>query len=85
MRRGVRFPQWWMLLVAILSIMSGQGSLVGMERFAKRHRQTHRAVAPSGSCSLAWGSDNRCSSAVPVGHCQGNRWVGAEPSRLRPQ
>ncbi len=29
-----------MLLVAILSILSGQGSLAGMERFAKRHRQT---------------------------------------------
>ena len=28
-----------MLLVASLSILSGQGSLVGMERFAKRHRQ----------------------------------------------
>ena len=40
MRRGIRFPQCWMLLVAILSILSGQGSLVGMERFAKRHRQT---------------------------------------------
>jgi hypothetical protein len=40
MRRAIRFPQWWMLLVAILSILSGQGSLVGMERFAKRHRQT---------------------------------------------
>ena len=40
MRRGIRFPQWWFLLVAILSILSGQGSLVGMERFAKRHRQT---------------------------------------------
>jgi len=39
-RRGIRFPQWWMLLVAILAILSGQGSLVGMERFAKRHRQT---------------------------------------------
>ena len=35
MRRGVRFPQWWMLLVAILAILSNQGSLVGMERFAK--------------------------------------------------
>ena len=36
MRRGVRYPQWWMLLVAILlAILSGQGSLVGMERFAK--------------------------------------------------
>jgi hypothetical protein len=35
MCRGVRYPQWWMLLVAILAILSGQGSLVGMERFAK--------------------------------------------------
>jgi hypothetical protein len=34
MRRGIRFPQWWMLLVAILSIPSGQGSLVGMERYS---------------------------------------------------
>jgi len=40
MRRGIRFPQWWMLLVAILSIMSGQGSLLGMERFAKLHLKT---------------------------------------------
>lgn len=40
MRRGIRFPQWWMLLVAILAILSDQGSLVGMERFAERHRQT---------------------------------------------
>ncbi len=40
MRRGIRFPQWWMLLVATLSILSGQGSLLGMERFAKRHRKT---------------------------------------------
>jgi len=35
MGRGVRYPQWWMLLVAILAILCGQGSLVGMERFAK--------------------------------------------------
>jgi hypothetical protein len=28
------------LLVAILAILSNEGSLVGMERFAKRHRQT---------------------------------------------
>ena len=56
MRRGVRFPQWWMLLVAILAILSGQGSLLGMERFAKRHRQalnellgTHVAKPPSDS------------------------------------
>jgi hypothetical protein len=56
MRRGVRFPQWWMLLVAILAILSGQGSLLGMERFAKRHRKTlnellgtHVAKPPSDS------------------------------------
>ncbi len=24
-RRGVRYPQWWILLVAILAILSGQG------------------------------------------------------------
>ncbi|MCP9902446.1 transposase family protein [Cyanobium sp. Cruz CV13-4-11] len=40
MRRGIRFPQWWTLLVAILAILSGYGSLMGMERFAKRHRKT---------------------------------------------
>ena len=39
-RRGICFPQLWMLLVAILSILSGQGSLVGMVRLAKRRRQT---------------------------------------------
>ena len=38
MRRGIRFPQWCMLLVEILAILINQGSLVGMERFAKRHR-----------------------------------------------
>jgi hypothetical protein len=40
MRRGIRFPHWWILLVAILAILSNEGSLVGMERFSKRHRQT---------------------------------------------
>ena len=40
MRRGIRFPQWWMLLVATLAILRNEGSLVGSERFAKRHRQT---------------------------------------------
>ncbi len=36
MRRGVRFPQWWMLLVAILAILSNRG-------FAG----WHRAVCPT--------------------------------------
>jgi hypothetical protein len=56
MCRGIRFPQWWMLLVAILAILSGQGPLMGMERFARRHRKTlhdflgtHVAKPPSDS------------------------------------
>ena len=44
MRRGIRFPQWWMLLVAILAILSNEGSLVGIERFARRHRQVLNAL-----------------------------------------
>ncbi len=40
LHRGIRYLQWWMPLVAILSILSNQGSPLGMERFAKRHRQT---------------------------------------------
>jgi len=39
MHRWICFSQWWMLLVAILAILSGQGSLVGMQGFPKRHRQ----------------------------------------------
>jgi hypothetical protein len=46
MRRGIRFPQWWMLLVAILSILSGQGSLVGMERYSRRRRLRLGQAAP---------------------------------------
>jgi len=45
-----------MLLVAILAILSNQGSLLGMERFAKRHHKTlnellgtHIANPPSDS------------------------------------
>ena len=47
MRRGVRFPQSWMLLVAILAILailSNEGSLVGIERFARRHREVLNAL-----------------------------------------
>ena len=33
-----------MLLLAILAILSGQGCLLGMERFAKRHRKTLNAL-----------------------------------------
>jgi hypothetical protein len=37
MRRGVRFPQWFLLLLAVLGILSGCQSLRDLERFAIRH------------------------------------------------
>ncbi len=37
MRRGVRFPAWHLLLVAVLGILSGCQSLQDLERFAIRH------------------------------------------------
>ncbi|WP_255000765.1 transposase family protein [Cyanobium sp. Alchichica 3B3-8F6] len=37
MRRGVRFPAWYLLLVAVLGILSGCRSLRDLERFAIRH------------------------------------------------
>ncbi len=37
MRRGVRFPAWYLLLVAVLGILSRCQSLRDLERFARRH------------------------------------------------
>ncbi len=39
MRRGIRVPQSWMLVVAILAIQRGQSSLMH-GAFAKRNRKT---------------------------------------------
>ena len=41
MRRGVRFPAWYLLLVAVLGILSGCQSLRDLERFAIRHHSAH--------------------------------------------
>jgi hypothetical protein len=38
-RRGVRYPQWFLLLVAVLGILSGCRSSRDLERFARRHRE----------------------------------------------
>lgn len=38
-RRGVRYPQWFLLLVALLGILSGCRSSRDLERFARRHRE----------------------------------------------
>lgn len=35
--RGVRYPQWYLLLVAVLGILSGCRSSRDLERFARRH------------------------------------------------
>jgi hypothetical protein len=37
MRRGVRFPAWYLQLVAVLGILSGCQILRDLERFAIRH------------------------------------------------
>ncbi len=37
MRRGVRFPAWYLLLVAVLGILSSCQSLRDLKRFAIRH------------------------------------------------
>jgi hypothetical protein len=38
-RRGMRYPQWFLLLVAALGILSGCRSSRDLEAFAKRHRE----------------------------------------------
>jgi hypothetical protein len=54
-----------MLLVAILAILSNEGLLVGIERFARRHREIlnellgtdfgkDRRIRPSDCCSTNW-------------------------------
>ena len=46
MRRGVRIPAWYLLLVAVLGILSRCQSLRDLDRFAIRHHsarcQLHR-------------------------------------------
>ena len=39
-RRGVRYPQWYLLLVTVLGILSDCRSSRDLEAFAKRHRET---------------------------------------------
>ena len=38
-RRGVRYPQWFLLLVAVLGILSGCRSSRDLEAYARRHRE----------------------------------------------
>ncbi len=41
---GVRYPQWLLLLIAILGILSGCRSARDLECFAKRHHQSFAAA-----------------------------------------
>jgi hypothetical protein len=62
-RRGVRYPQWFLLLVAVLGILSGCRSSRDLKAFAKRHR-----VALNQELNLdtkCWPSD-RCHLPLPV-------------------
>ncbi len=43
-RRGVRYPQWFLLLVAVLGILSGCRSSRDLEAFARRHREALNQV-----------------------------------------
>jgi hypothetical protein len=43
-RRGVRYPQWLLLLMAILGILSCCRSARDLERFGRRHDQTFGAA-----------------------------------------
>jgi hypothetical protein len=82
MRRGIRFSQWWMLHVAILSILSGQRSLVGMERLAKRQRQTLNEILGADFGKSPSGSTFHLLLAqfgVPDFECLLRDWMAAQP------
>jgi hypothetical protein len=60
MRRGVRFPFWYLLLVDVLGILSGCQSLRDLGRFVIRHHsalrklwETRATHATMGLCSQA--------------------------------
>jgi hypothetical protein len=63
MRRGVRFPAWYLLLVAVLGILSGCQSLRDLERFAIRHH----AVLTEGFLNKARSTAVQWISAVSDG------------------
>ena len=69
-----------MWLVAFVAIVSGQGSLVGVERFAKRHRQTLNELL----AQLEWAGF--CYPAAklngdPAGRCRGARSLRTTPAQ----
>jgi hypothetical protein len=62
-RRGVRYPQWFLLLVAVLGILSGCRSSRDLEAFAERHRKAlNQALGLDFKRALAL----RCHFPVPI-------------------
>ena len=55
MRRGVRYPQWFLLLVTVQGILSGCRSSRDLERCAHRHREALNGAL--GLDSRRWPSD----------------------------
>lgn len=52
MRRGIRIPAWYLLLVAVLGFLSKCESLRDLERFARRHHTSHRDAGHPGDAVL---------------------------------
>ena len=59
-RGGVRYPQWLLLLMAILGILSGCRSARDLERFAKRHHQAFGSALFSGAHKAPMGPASGC-------------------------
>ena len=67
MRRGVRIPAWYLLLVAVLGILSRCQSLRDLERFAIRH---HGVLTEALGLELRRPpSDSACASSMPLCGC----------------
>ena len=54
MRRGVRIPAWYLLLVAVLGILSRCQSLRDLDRFAIRHHSARCQLHRRARCLAAF-------------------------------
>ena len=64
--RGVRYPQWYLLLVTVLGILSGCRSSRDPEAFAKRH---HAVLNQALGLNLKrWPTDGRAAGRTALEH-----------------
>jgi hypothetical protein len=66
MRRGIRIPDWYLLLVAILGILSSCQSLRDLERFAIRH---HTALTTALEIELTHPPSDSCKCQAMCSEC----------------